>query len=675
MKKEQWFEDQPVLKDDLVRAQSTKEQAISERLLDAFNYGTVENSQQLGETGPFIIAQGPNPGLFITVNSGLAYSPAGERSIIPSILAFNSSSPSATTDNGIGGTTLTPQSTGSQNIPVANNTTNYVWLGYLLTTDPTVFTLKEDTNERLFVKQDDGYQITTTTVSTNPDITKYVLLGEVVTVSGAVTAINTANTKEAKVVGPTPIPSTPFQITLPAFPNLPAEDENPASIPSVTGGSGFTYTAGAPAVGQFTVNFSTGIITFNSADTGISVTINYLAQHTRRPFSVTKSGRVGGVISAANRPAVYETGLVTTFTDHVNAKGSGVVSPTNPHGTSAVDIGLAGVLDIGGKLASSGIITPTGDASSTTSSLSPAAVSAFLPADNKVIVAPLIAGESVNINGTIITPLDIPATLEFLFIDPITLLPISAGTYTIYIDPVTKTVNKILGAAPAGAFSIASIVWDGSKLLLPLTDLRFFGTTASSNIRLETLLALVTGSATDDRLTNIYSARLIGSVAVTSPSYAFTGLGGTTFIVNVDGTPSTATFPALPVNTTLSSAVNTINAQITGIKAVATPANSIKILGHVSLVVTGGTGASILGFPISPAPGSSDSGDIKEIRITGSSSSIGSQGISNDADISFTYDLTPNLIQVDAAIGNRLLTTVLTYNADNSIKTIQEIVA
>ncbi len=671
MKKERWYEDQPILKADLDREQASKEEAISERLLDGVNSGVLLESQLLGEASALLIQQGPNAGLFATVNTGVAYSATGERIAVSAVSAFNAAAPTTTTDNGIGSTALTPQSTGTQNIPLTNNATNSIWIGYLETTDPTVFTLQDGTNERLFVSRDDGFEIQVTTNSTNPDASRYVLLGEVVTAAGAVTSINTSNNNEALSVGPTPIPGAPYQIALSLFPNLPAEADRPSSVPTI---AGFTYTTGTPAAGQFTVNFKTGVLTFNAADTGTNVTIDYLAQHTRRSLCVSRSGRPGAYITVNTKPSSYEVGAGTTLTDHVNARGTGPVTISNPHGLAASDIGLAGVLDLGGTLATSGIVISSGDAGSISSSLSPAAVSAFSIPANLVTIAPLVAGETLNINGTLVTSTDIPSLVTFNFIDSLTLLPLPAGIYVFYVDLATKTLMRALGAAPSNSFAVASIQWDGSKLLLPITDLRTFGTTGKQNLRLETILALATGAATDNRMTTIYSAKLTGSVVVTPPTYAYTALGGTTLNVTVDGTPASAVFPALPANTTIDAAVAAINSQMPSITAIKTATNQIKLLAPVSLLITAGTAASILGFPVTPASGSSDSGNIKEIRVSGSTSSTGVGGEVIDAEIILTYDLTPEqkLTSVVATMGNKVLTTLLTYNADDTLKTVQE---
>lgn len=594
MKKEKWHEDQPVLKDDLERASDTKEAAIRERLIDSFNPGVLQKSQFLGEDSPFEIEQGPTAGLFVTVNTGVGFSPAGERIVIPAVAVYSASNLTQTADNGIGGTTLVPQSTGSQDIPVTNNTTNYIWVGYLETTDSAVFTLSEVTNQRLFTKRDDGFEIAVTTTNINPNSSRFILLGEVVTLSGAVTEISTSNEKESATSGVVVIPGTPYQITLTGGSNLHSDQNAIAAIPTI---AGFSYVGSAPAVNQFTVNFKTGVVTFNSTNSGASVTINYEIVHVRRQYGFLRGERAGVELAIGGETAVYEKGTEVTSAEHINAIGSGSITEKNPHGLSPADIGLSGITDLGGVLASNGLTTPLGDVSSISSALSPGAVSAFVLQDNIVAIAPLVSGEFVNIGGTTVNSSDIPTQTLFNFVD-VTLSPIPVGTYYIYVDKTTKTVQRALSAAPADSFPIASIYWDGAKLLLPITDLRKFGTSGRPNIRLETLLGLATGSATDNREHTLYYSSITGAFAVTSPTHAFTGLGSTTLTMDVGGSPETVTFPALPVNPTLTQTVAEINSQVSSVLAVKTSDNRVKLLSSDTLEITGGAAAPIIGFAV-----------------------------------------------------------------------------
>jgi len=160
MEKEIWYSDQPVLQADLARAQSTKEQAITTRLTDEFNYGIVPNSQLLSEATPFAMTVVTSPSFAVNIGTGVAYDVNGQRVLINnSSIAYSAANLTLATDNGIGGTTITPASTGSYLVPLTSSVVNYVYITYVDTIDPTVFTLAENTNQRLFTSGTEGYRI------------------------------------------------------------------------------------------------------------------------------------------------------------------------------------------------------------------------------------------------------------------------------------------------------------------------------------------------------------------------------------------------------------------------------------------------------------------------------------------------------------------------------------
>jgi hypothetical protein len=168
MESELWQEDQPVLVSDLARAQSTKEDAITSRMGDEFFYGVVPDSQMLAESVPFLITVVTSTS--INVGTGVAYDTNGQRIVIPgpSLVTYNAANPTTQTDNGIGGTTLTPISSGSLAVPIPINTICYVYITYINAIDPTVFTISEYNNSRLFISGTDGYRIDVLTVATPP---------------------------------------------------------------------------------------------------------------------------------------------------------------------------------------------------------------------------------------------------------------------------------------------------------------------------------------------------------------------------------------------------------------------------------------------------------------------------------------------------------------------------
>lgn len=111
----------------------------------------------------------------------------------------------------------------------------------------------------------------------------------------------------------------------------------------------------------------------------------------------------------SNTTASEALGSNLTFEDHINMVGSGKVSKTNPHGTSAEDLGI----DIAatGKhqyyLHSDGI--KTDDVHSTTSALYPSYFSSSLTSEEKVYIEALTDenNEVVVVNGNTITTADL----------------------------------------------------------------------------------------------------------------------------------------------------------------------------------------------------------------------------------------------------------------------------
>lgn len=149
-----------VLSSDLDYIQSTKEDAIRERHADMFNDGILYTSSPI----PFVITDNGD-GTF-SIGQGVGYktdSISGdcERITILSgdTTTYSVGNPTTTTSDGIGGTTVTPISSGCKNIPIPINTTYVVGIKYLLTCDPTVYSLHPITLKRQFRKWDDGYEI------------------------------------------------------------------------------------------------------------------------------------------------------------------------------------------------------------------------------------------------------------------------------------------------------------------------------------------------------------------------------------------------------------------------------------------------------------------------------------------------------------------------------------
>jgi microcystin-dependent protein len=453
MKQELWQEDQPILRDNLSLAQSSKEEAISERLLDTFAYGVVADSQLLAELIPFEMTVNTIP-FSINIGTGVAYDPSGERIIIDSALTYNGSLPLTTTDNGIGGVTPTPQSSGSILVPLTASKVNYVYISYLQTIDLAEFSLQDITNKRLFTKGTDGYKV------------------EVVVDNG------------------------PFV----GDPEL------------------FKPTSNAVFLGVVDIAKVLTITQRHNYD---------LKQNNLRavvPDPLT-------TLAALSKP--YAAGQNVSYTEHVDAIGTGVVTPINPHGLAVAD--LTG--SFSGKSAElheklfheSGI---SGVQTSTTSALygiatdSGGAVIAPTFARDTFLIKKLLTSEAVQINGVTISSTDISQDYLFYFVDAAGIF-LDNGLYTIYLDSLTKTLKLAANGSPTntayrvygittGTFtnlnttSIASVVANASNFLLwevqwdstgvglgndnftVVTDKRFFGTIGNSSLRRDSLTDTIT---------------------------------------------------------------------------------------------------------------------------------------------------------------------------------------
>ena len=155
MKKEYWQNEQPVLTNDLTWASESKEEAIKERTIDFFQSGVIKN--YLDE---FEFEVNSEDSTSLNIKKGVAYNKYGERIVIDNLTNFNPDAPNTVSSDGLGGFTLTPQSTGSLKIPITENKYTYIFISYLETTDTSVYVLQYETTKRLYTKHLDGYVIT-----------------------------------------------------------------------------------------------------------------------------------------------------------------------------------------------------------------------------------------------------------------------------------------------------------------------------------------------------------------------------------------------------------------------------------------------------------------------------------------------------------------------------------
>src|SRR5579863_4666556 len=249
-----------IIKQVLTNEVSTTTDAIQKRVTDISSPGVLLNVLNEFNIVAGTNSTGASPS--VSVQTGIAYNLNGDRITIsnPNDL-YNSSNPFTTTPDGIGGNTLTPQSTGSLNISLPANTTSYLFIDYLETIDPNTFTLHKITNQKLFYSESDGYQL--------------------------------------------------------GFSN------SPSIFPA-----GFSSAALFLGSVGTTNTLSNGIANINQIGIPLyGINPEQVAIQTPN-------------ISGADFTLTYSYSETLTLNDHIKAIGSGTITPKNPHGLSATDIGV-----------------------------------------------------------------------------------------------------------------------------------------------------------------------------------------------------------------------------------------------------------------------------------------------------------------------------------------------
>ncbi len=160
MKRMPVVDGQEVLKDNLEWIQCAKEEAIVERITDCFTDGIV--GQAAGT--PFNITDNGD-GTF-TVGTGVGFYDGERIEISDATVTYDASAPYDTTADGIGGTVLTPKSTGSANIPIDDGALKYIGISALLYCDNENidgslknYSLHPYTKKRIFYTWKDGYTL------------------------------------------------------------------------------------------------------------------------------------------------------------------------------------------------------------------------------------------------------------------------------------------------------------------------------------------------------------------------------------------------------------------------------------------------------------------------------------------------------------------------------------
>jgi hypothetical protein len=202
---------------------------------------------------------------------------------------------------------------------------------------------------------------------------------------------------------------------------------------------------------------------------------------TNRQHFRTTVRRVGiqtNNVGLTDRPAVYATGnLNLSLDDHIKAVGTGPVSPINPHGLSADDLGLSEdqLVRSHRRVEHQNGIAGTIVNDPTTSALYVQVIDRE-PASDSVVVKPLLNDEIAVVNGVAFSNADFPVEVEIFFDGDVT------GTYNIFFDGVTGTVGKTTAPVTSDNTKLwlATVSWDAITEDLtpnPATDRRRFNTT------------------------------------------------------------------------------------------------------------------------------------------------------------------------------------------------------
>jgi hypothetical protein len=413
-----------IVKQVLTNEVNTTTDAIQKRVTDIVSPGTLLNV--LDEFNIIVGTNSTGASPSISVQTGVAYNANGERIVIsnPNAL-YNSSNPFINTPDGIGGNTLTPQSTGSLNISLPANTTSYVFIDYLETIDPNTFTLHKITNQKLFYSESDGYQL--------------------------------GFSHSASII--------------------------PAGFSSValflgSVGTTNTLTNGIASINQI------GIPIYGINPTQISI---------QTPN-----------ISGSDDTLTYSYSETLTLNDHIKAVGSGTVSPKNPHGLSATDIGVTSegqLIEHQEFLHAPGIVSSSigGNASALFLQVHTSGIAS----ENFVQIQPLLSNELVVVQGVTIDSTNIPNAVQFSFVDSNS-NPLPNGVHTFYVDSISKTIQRALpgtfNPSNTAQFRIWDIQWTSPALIFNSeNDYRLFGNLANQDMRFELLGAIETGLATGNR--------------------------------------------------------------------------------------------------------------------------------------------------------------------------------
>ncbi len=370
--------------------QSSAQTRIANLITDSFTSG-IDKSTDAGEG--FLVVPGTNntsaaPTVNVTLG-GIAYDPLGNRIFISSTdtTLYNEANVTETTNDGLGNQILTPQSSGVINIPVTQNSTNYIWIDYLATTNTAAFTLNEITNAKIFYEITDGYNIRVTTTNVAPDVNS-IFLASVTTTGTAVISGNISQlgrTYYTILAGLIPLtnvlPGTQYQLAYYAStgavvtgnPNVMSPSEalvtDAQGVPTTSGNGGTTVTeigyvhgVTSPIQAQLNTKFDTAGAGLTSTGTTVSVVAGTtVPTGSLLPFAGS-AAPTGFLIADGSS---YSTGTYPNLFSVIGYTYGGSGGNFNvPNMLGYVPAGLGGSLGLGlgnttGATTASDTVTPT----------------------------------------------------------------------------------------------------------------------------------------------------------------------------------------------------------------------------------------------------------------------------------------------------------------------------
>lgn len=225
-----------------------------------------------------------------------------------------------------------------------------------------------------------------------------------------------------------------------------------------------------------------GVVNLTGVNTAVTANIS---QVDREHFK-SQLRRVGietSNLALSDRPTTYAVGQQPLFLDdHIKAVGTGLISPTNPHGMALADIGVADLETVEAHRRlehTNGIIGGTPSIPMPLSSALYAQRIQVSPGDDFIQVQALLSGEVALVNG-----LGFDST-DFGSPQAISFSSLPSGTYEVYFDSATSLCAVILTSSydftDKSKLDLCTVVWDTSipldgNLGVP-SDKRRFGTT------------------------------------------------------------------------------------------------------------------------------------------------------------------------------------------------------